>query len=30
MWFNIKGSKDATREALKVELISNGEQWMEF
>lgn len=30
MWFNIKGSKDATREAFKVELISNGEQWMEF
>ncbi|WP_292992772.1 nucleotidyltransferase substrate binding protein [Nitrosomonas sp.] len=25
---NIKGSKDATREAFKVELISDGEQWM--
>lgn len=25
---NIKGSKDATREALKVELIGDGEQWM--
>lgn len=25
---NIKGSKDATREAFKVELITNGEQWM--
>jgi len=25
---NIKGSKDATREAFKVELIANGEQWM--
>lgn len=25
---NIKGSKDATREAFKVELIVNGEQWM--
>ena len=25
---NIRGSKDATREAFKVELISNGEQWM--
>ena len=24
----IKGSKDATREAFKVELISDGEQWM--
>jgi nucleotidyltransferase substrate binding protein (TIGR01987 family) len=24
----IKGSKDATREAFKVELIDNGEQWM--
>ncbi len=24
----IKGSKDATREAFKVELIANGEQWM--
>lgn len=27
---NIKGSKDATREAFKVELISDGEQWMEM
>jgi nucleotidyltransferase substrate binding protein (TIGR01987 family) len=25
---NIKGSKDATREAFKVELIAGGEQWM--
>lgn len=25
---NIRGSKDATREAFKVELIANGEQWM--
>ena len=25
---NIKGSKDATREAFKVDLISDGEQWM--
>ena len=25
---NIKGSKDATREAFKVELIQDGEQWM--
>jgi nucleotidyltransferase substrate binding protein (TIGR01987 family) len=25
---NIKGSKDATRQAFKVELITNGEQWM--
>lgn len=25
---NIKGSKDATREAFKVELIVDGEQWM--
>ncbi len=25
---NIKGSKDATREAFKVELITDGEQWM--
>lgn len=25
---NIKGSKDATREAFKVELIANGELWM--
>ena len=25
---NIKGSKDATREAFKVELIGDGEQWM--
>lgn len=25
---NIKGSKDATREAFKVELIHDGEQWM--
>ena len=25
---NIKGSKDATREAFKVELIADGEQWM--
>ena len=25
---NIKGSRDATREAFKVELIQNGEQWM--
>lgn len=24
----IKGSKDATREAFKVELIADGEQWM--
>lgn len=27
---NIKGSKDATREAFKVELIADGEQWMEM
>lgn len=27
---NIKGSKDATREAFKVELISDGERWMEM
>jgi len=25
---NIKGSKDATREAFKVEMIADGEQWM--
>ena len=25
---NIKGSKDATREAFKVELIADGEEWM--
>jgi len=25
---NIKGSKDATREAFKVSLITNGEKWM--
>jgi nucleotidyltransferase substrate binding protein (TIGR01987 family) len=25
---NIKGSKDTTREAFKVELIADGEQWM--
>lgn len=25
---NIKGSKDATREAFKVTLITDGEQWM--
>jgi len=25
---NIKGSKDATREAFKVSLITDGEQWM--
>ena len=25
---NVKGSKDATREAFKVELIQDGEQWM--
>lgn len=25
---NVKGSKDATREAFKVELIADGEQWM--
>ena len=25
---SIKGSKDATREAFKVELIDDGEQWM--
>ncbi|MDO9052954.1 MAG: nucleotidyltransferase substrate binding protein [Gallionella sp.] len=25
---NIRGSKDATREAFKVELIADGEQWM--
>jgi nucleotidyltransferase substrate binding protein (TIGR01987 family) len=25
---NVKGSKDATREAFKVELITDGEQWM--
>lgn len=25
---NIKGSKDATREAFKVELIADGEPWM--
>lgn len=25
---DIKGSKDATRAAFKVELIANGEQWM--
>lgn len=25
---NIRGSKDATREAFKVELIQDGEQWM--
>jgi nucleotidyltransferase substrate binding protein (TIGR01987 family) len=25
---NIKGSKDATREAFKVALITDGEQWM--
>ncbi|MER0214825.1 MAG: nucleotidyltransferase [Nitrosomonas sp.] len=25
---DIKGSKDATREAFKVELIGDGEQWM--
>lgn len=25
---DIKGSKDATREAFKVELIADGEQWM--
>lgn len=25
---SIKGSKDATREAFKVELIGDGEQWM--
>lgn len=25
---NIKGSRDSTREALKVELIQDGEQWM--
>lgn len=25
---DIKGSKDATREAFKVELITDGEQWM--
>lgn len=25
---NIKGSKDATREAFKVELITDGERWM--
>lgn len=25
---NIKGSKDATREAFKVALIADGEQWM--
>lgn len=27
---NINGSKDATREAFKVELIADGEQWMEM
>jgi nucleotidyltransferase substrate binding protein (TIGR01987 family) len=27
---HIKGSKDATREAFKVELIADGEQWMEM
>lgn len=27
---NIMGSKDATREAFKVELINDGEQWMEM
>lgn len=25
---NVRGSKDATREAFKVELIQDGEQWM--
>lgn len=25
---NIKGSKDATREAFKVQLVRDGEQWM--
>jgi nucleotidyltransferase substrate binding protein (TIGR01987 family) len=25
---NVKGSKDATREAFKVSLIADGEQWM--
>jgi len=25
---NVKGSKDATREAFKVDLIADGEQWM--
>lgn len=25
---NVKGSKDATREAFKVNLIADGEQWM--
>ncbi len=25
---DVKGSKDATREAFKVELIADGEQWM--
>lgn len=25
---NVKGSKDATREAFKVALITDGEQWM--
>lgn len=25
---NVKGSKDATREAFKVELIADGERWM--
>lgn len=25
---NIKGSKDATREAFKVQLIADGESWM--
>ena len=25
---NVKGSKDATREAFKVELVADGEQWM--
>lgn len=25
---NVKGSKDATREAFKVNLITDGEQWM--
>lgn len=25
---NVKGSKDATREAFKVALIADGEQWM--
>lgn len=27
---NIKGSRDATREAFKVELIGDGESWMEM